>query len=174
MRVTAQWPLKFIALAALGAAPIATAEERHASRPDEALEAPPPKATPRPKFEPRQKFEGQPPTASGSPVDVPPPGPRLNHGFVGAPGTFHLCGTQGEASFLWPPESRTPKFYRTGMVYVSSEADGHVFQLTGRFYRVWFKLAARPDASGKYSVWVRNGDRSWALYELAVVAPRAP
>ena len=83
--------------------------------------------------------------AALSPVDLPPPGPRLNHGLVGPRGTFHLCGRQGEASFLWPLESKTPKLYRAGLTYVSSEADGHVFQLTGRFYRAWFKLAGKPD-----------------------------
>jgi hypothetical protein len=129
-------------------------------------------AKPQPKFEPRQKFEEEPSAAAAAPVSLPPPG-RLDHGFVGPLGTFHLYGWQGDASFLWPTISKAPKLYREPMIYAGTEADGLVFRLSGRFYRVWFKLATKPDAAGKYEVWVRNGERDWARYQLAVVAPHA-
>jgi hypothetical protein len=127
---------------------------------------------PQPKFEPRPKFdEGSPgATAESAPLT---PGAPLDHGFVGPRGTIYVCGMEGDASFLWPTDGKNPKFYRESMVYAGAEADGLVFRLTGRFYRVLFKVGLKPDASGGYPVWVRNGDRDWALYQSAAVAPRA-
>jgi hypothetical protein len=157
-----------IAIAFLAFLPGATAQKPEKSVLTKPLEAP------KAKFEPRQKFEDGPLGVAASAVDLPPPGPELDHGFVGPHGTIHVCGWQGEASFLWPIDGKTPRLYREGLVYTNSEADGLVFRLTGRYYRVWFKLATKPDASGKYPVWIRNGDRDWLLYQAAVVAPHAP
>jgi len=144
----------------------AMAQEPEKSKPGSAANSP------QPKFEPRQKFEEEPSAVTPAPASLPPPG-RLDHGFVGPSGTFHLYGWQGDASFLWPTGGKPPKLYRQPMIYAGTEADGLVFRLSGRFYRVWFKLAAKPDAAGKYAIWIRNGDRDWAPYQLAIVAPHA-
>src|SRR5438093_11482744 len=69
---------------------------------------------PQPKFEPRQKFEGEPPNVAISPIepiDLPPAGPRLDHGLIGPRGTFDVCGWHGDASFLWPMDSKSPRLY---------------------------------------------------------------
>ena len=186
MRVSRSGRWKAAAIVFVAALSVAAAQEKGPAPFDNPLEAPSPKEPPPPKaspqakagpkakFEPRMNFEDESSAPALAPVEVPAPGPRLDHGFIGPRGTFHLYGGQGEASFLWPPDSKTPKFYREGLVYVSSESDGLVFQLTGRFYRAWFKLAPKPDSSGKYPVWVRNGARPWAPYQLAVVTPHAP
>jgi hypothetical protein len=149
--------------------PQATAQKADKEKPRVPLDAPEQK--PQPKFEPRQKFDDGPPL--GGAADVPPRGHQLDHGFVGPRGTLHVCGWHGHASFLWPLDGKPPKLYRENMVYESSDADGLVFRLAGRFYRVWFKLGTRPDSSGNHPVWIRNGDRDWMLYQSAIVAPHA-
>ncbi len=156
-----------IVLASLVFLPWATAQKPEKEKPPRA-----PLDAPEPKFEPRQKFDNGPPPA-GTATDFPPAGRPLDHGFVGPRGTLHVCGWQGEASFLWPIDGKPPKLYREGMLYENAEADGLVYRLAGRFYRVWFKLGTRPDSSGKHPVWIRNGDRDWVLYQTAVVAPHA-
>jgi len=126
---------------------------------------------PKPKFEPREKFEAEPDNPFS--VTLPPVGPLLRYALVGPRGTFQLCGVHGEASFLWPIAGRAPQFYRQPMVYETADADGLVYRLSGRFCRVWFKLATRPDADGKHAMWIRNGDRPWAAYQSAIAAPYA-
>jgi hypothetical protein len=145
----------------------AVAQESDKASRDEPLEAP------KPKFEPTPKFEEDLPPAVTSPVDLPAPGPRLDHGCVGPRGTFHLCGWQGEASFLWPLGGTQPRFYREGMIYSHTEPQGLVYRLTGRFYRVWFRVAQKTGASGRHTIWIRNGDKEWAVYQLAAVASHA-
>jgi hypothetical protein len=127
---------------------------------------------PQPKFEPRQKFEDGPEVLSSA-SDLPAPGGRLDHGCVGPRGTLHLYGWQGEASFLWPTAGKPPKFYREHLVFSHAEAQGLVYRLSGRFYRVWFRVAQRADASGRHTMWIRNGDKDWALYQLVTVAPHS-
>lgn len=133
------------------------------AEPDRPLEAP------QPKFEKREKFEDDTPAAA---TTLPAPGATLDHALVGPRGTFYLRGSYGEASFLWPLGGDSPKFYRESMTYTSAEGDAILYRLTGRYHRVWFKVATKAEPDG-HRIWVRNGDKDWTPFDTAVAAPRA-